>query len=205
PRPRGRAAAAGLAASARLALAGAAGPGQGAAEGGGDSALADALREVLPPPLRLVGDGGRVGTVRRRLADGELHLLANTGPTRRTLQIAPRTPRGVLRLLDPGDATERALPAEGGEIELHPYQAVLLLVTDQVPGPAPAADASEPVAEPVPGDAAEPAPLRLEGPWTVAREGEEPRPVTLPHLLHGADAADRRPLLLETVVELDEH
>src|SRR5699024_12082993 len=51
----------------------------------------------------------------------------------------------------------------------------------------------------------EPAPLRLEGPWTVAREGEEPRPVTLPHLLHGADAADRRPLLLETVVELDEH
>ena len=189
---------------ATLAMAGAAGPGQGAADGGGDSALADALREVLPPPLRLVGDGGRVGTVRRRLADGELHLLANTGPTRRTLQIAPRTPRGVLRLLDPGDATERALPAEGGEIELHPYQAVLLLVTDEVPGPAAAADASEPVAEPVPGDA-EPAPLRLEGPWTVAREGEEPRPVTLPHLLHGADAADRRPLLLETVVELDEH
>src|SRR5699024_9041238 len=77
---------------ATLAMAGAAGPGQGAADGGGDSALADALREVLPPPLRLVGDGGRVGTVRRRLADGELHLLANTGPTRRTLQIAPRTP-----------------------------------------------------------------------------------------------------------------
>src|SRR5699024_2158785 len=95
--------------------------------------------------------------------------------------------------------------AEGGEIELHPYQAVLLLVTDEVPGPAPAADASEPVAEPVPGDAAEPAPLRLEGPWTVAREGAEPRPVTLPHLLHGADAAARRPLLLGTVGELDVH
>src|SRR5699024_10294421 len=117
---------------ATLEMAGAAGPGQGAANDGGDSALADALREVLPPPLRLVGDGGRVGTVHRRLADGELYLLANTGPTRRTLQIAPRTTRGVLRLLDRGDATERALPAEGGEIELHPYQAVLLLVTDEV-------------------------------------------------------------------------
>src|SRR5699024_5926250 len=94
------------------AMAGAGRPAPGAADGGGDSALADALREVLPPPLRLVGDGGQVGTVRRRLADGELHLLANTGPTRRTLQVAPRTPRAALRLLDPGDATERALPAE---------------------------------------------------------------------------------------------
>src|SRR5699024_12838141 len=40
---------------------------------------------------------------------------------------------------------------------------------------------------------------------TGARAGEEPRPVTLPHLLPGADAGDGRRLLLETGVELDEH
>ncbi|WP_170932004.1 glycosyl hydrolase [Brachybacterium massiliense] len=170
---------------ATLSMVGAAG---GGADGGGDSDLA--------PPLQLSGDGGQVGTVRRRLVGGELHLLANTGPTRRTLEVAPRTPRAALRLLDPADGSERALPAEGGEIDLHPYQALLLLSTEEGSGPVAPADPAR--------SADAPAPLRLEGPWTLTREGEEPRPVALPHLLHGADAADLRPLLLETEVQLDE-
>ena len=178
---------------ATLSMVGAAG---GGADGGGDSALAGALREVLPPPLQLSGDGGQVGAVRRRLADGELHLLANTGPTRRTLEVALRTPRAELRLLDPASGQQRSLLAEGGEIELHPYQALLLLSTDEGTGPVAAADPVQSVDPP--------SPLRLEGPWTLTREGEEPRPVALPHLLHGADAADLRPLLLETEVQLDE-
>ena len=178
---------------ATLSMVGAAG---GGADGGGDSALAGALREVLPPPLQLSGDGGQVGAVRRRLADGELHLLANTGPTRRTLEVALRTPRAELRLLDPASGQQRSLLAEGGEIELHPYQALLLLSTDEGTGPVAAADPVQSVDPP--------SPLRLEGPWTLTREGEAPLPVTLPHLLHGADAADLRPLLLETEVQLDE-
>ena len=130
------------------------------------------------------------------LADGELHLLANTGPTRRTLEVALRTPRAELRLLDPASGQQRSLLAEGGEIELHPYQALLLLSTDKGTGPVAAADPVQSVDPP--------SPLRLEGPWTLTREGEAPLPVTLPHLLHGADAADLRPLLLETEVQLDE-
>ena len=166
----------------------------GGADGGGDGPLASALRDILPPPLRLSGDGGQVGTVRRRLADGALHLLVNTGPTRRTLEVAPRTPCAALRLLDPAGGQEHALPVEGGEIELHPYQALLVLAADEE-----AAEAAPPALSVEERD-----PLRLDGPWTLTREGEGPRSVTLPYLLHGTDAADLRPLLLETEVEIDE-
>ena len=184
---------------ATLSMAGAANDG---ADGGGDSALAAALRAVLPPPLQLTGDGGEVGTVRRRLAGADLHLLVNTGPTRRAVEVSLREPRAALSLHDPADpegGAARPLPPDGARIELHPYQALLLLAADEalvgpvLPGePGPSADL-----------AAQP-PIPLDGPWTAAHPGEQPRPITLPHLLVGAEAAETRPLLLETEVTLDE-
>jgi len=188
--------------------------------------LEEALRGVLAPPLALAGDGGEVGTVRRRLADGDLYLLVNTGPTAREIQVTLREPRAALSLHDPAGGTLRALPPHGAPLVLHPYQALVLLATDQpvrADDPAlvlrPAAHRSEELGQeerlPVgdqpegsrPGDrheSAGPAPLVLDGPWTVCRPDETPQPVRLPHLLLGAEAADLRPLLYETTVTLDE-
>lgn len=206
-----------------------AGHGGRGADGGGNSPLAEALRGILPPPLVLAGDGGEVGTVRRRLADGDLYLLVNTGPTHRSLHVSVREPRAALTLLDPGGAAPGeglALDPAGGALELHPYQALLLLAT----GPAgPAAAVGPPVATPEPAPIASDAPgpsdgaesvdasvcanaaaaphdgpLRLEGPWTLTGPGATARPVTLPHLRHGEEAAETAPLVLETVLELDE-
>lgn len=186
---------------ATLAMAAARGEG---ADGGGESPPVTALRRALAPPLALRGDGGAVGTVRRRLADGDLYLLVNTGPTRREVELRLRDPRAALSLHDPADGSHRVLPAGGADLVLHPYEALLLLATDtpHADGTAARPEAlSEASAE---AGRADSSPIPLDGEWTATRPGEIPRPVALPHLLVGPDAADLRPLLLETTVTLDE-
>ncbi|MDN5688125.1 MAG: hypothetical protein L0G94_15815 [Brachybacterium sp.] len=180
----------------------------GTADGGGEPAeetgLGAALSAVLPPPLRLTGDEGEVGAVRRRLTDGDLYLLANTGPARREIEVAVREPRAGLALHDPSDGSTRALVPDAAALVLHPYQALLLLATDDGAAPeavrTPAAPShDDPARVPaVPSD-----PLVLTGPWTARRPGEEPVPIELPHLLTGTEAADLRPLVLETTVTID--
>ena len=205
---------------------GAAGSGT-AADGGGASPLAEALDAVALPPLLLEGDRGRVGVVRRRLTDGELFLLVNTGPTPLDLSLAPRRPRAGLSVHDPATGARQQLDPAGGPLVLAPYESRLLLAHDGAPAdrhdedPIGSRDAST-AEDRAGGHAREPAGAEeealvrpdaeqprtvarpLDGPWTVAREGEEPRPVTLPHLLVGTEAADLRPLVLETTVTLDE-
>ena len=162
--------------------------------GAASSPLARALRAVLAPPVDLTGDDGEVGVVRRRLADGDLFLLANTGPTLRDLRAVLREPRAHLTLVDPDTGTRTALPREGGDLRLHPYQALLLLASDAAPG-SPSA--------PTPTDAAASATeIRPDGPWLLSRAGEDPRPVSLPHLLDGAEAADLLPLVYSATVTL---
>ena len=169
------------------------------ADGGGTSPLAEALRAALPPPLRLVGDRGQVGVVRRRLADGELHLVVNTGPTPLALSLAPRRVPARLSLHDPATGASQQLAADGDRLELAPYEARILLAHHEAPV---ASDGGtvEPGGEMPPLE-----PLRLDGSWTLARGEGAPSPVTLPFLLEGADAADLRPLRLETQVTLEEH
>ena len=184
---------------------GADGEGADGEAAGGKNPLAAALRGAHTPPLLLSGDGGEVGTVHRRLADGDLHLLAHTGPRRREVEVTPRDPRRALALHDPAEPGLRPLPSTGARLVLHPYQAVLLLATDQpLPAPDGAAPATDAAHGPAQTGTAEPEPIALDGPWTASRPGEAPRAVTLPHLLTGQDAADLRPLLLETTVTLDE-
>ncbi|WP_422115867.1 glycosyl hydrolase [Brachybacterium sp. UNK5269] len=178
------------------------------ADGGGHSPLRTALAEVLVPPLQLRGDGGEVGAVRRRLADGDLYLLVNTGPTPRAVDVRLRAPRAALAVHDPADGATRALPPGGGRLDLAPYQALLLVAADEVSAAgmpaagAPAAGAPA-AGAPVGPRVEQPPPLPLDGPWRVSRSGQEPREVHLPHLVHGEDA-DLRPVLLETSVRLDE-
>lgn len=165
-----------------------------------------ALRSMLPPPLTLTGSGGEVGVLRRRLADGDLFLLANTGPQLRTIELAVREPRAALLLVDPDTGERRALPTTGGTLELHPYQALLLLATDDPDLAVTGADATtEPVGTAKSDGAVEPAGtvLPLDGPWTLHAPGQDPRPVTLPHLVPGEDAAALPWLSYECTVTLD--
>lgn len=183
-----------------LAMAGAA----SAADGGGSSPLAEALRAACPPPLQLAGDRGQVGVVSRRLADGELFLLVNTGPTPLELSLAPRRTRAGLVLHDPATGSSQQLAPSGGRLALAPYEARLLLAHDGAATTgAPADGATGTIDAPADVEPETLEPLPLDGPWTAAREGEAGRPVTLPHLLDGADP-DLRPLVLETRVTLDE-
>lgn len=180
-----------------------------AADGGGESVLRTALHAASPPPLRLAGDRGQVGVVRRRLADGDLFLLVNTGPTPLSLTLAPRRARAVLSVHDPATGASQQLAPEDGHLELAPYEARILLAQDDGPLAADAA-APEEARDAVVSAASrgEGSPLlaqQLDGPWTLTRGEDEPSPVTLPYLLEGADAADLRPLRLETRVTLDEH
>ena len=175
---------------ATFAAGGAAGP--AASDGGGANPLAAALDAVALPPMLLEGDRGQVGVVCRRLVDGELFLLVNTGPTPLELSLAPRRPRAGLSVHDPATGARQALDPAGGSLALAPYESRLLLAHDEALADLHDAAPPRTVARP------------LDGPWSVAREGEEPRPVTLPHLLVGTEAADLRPLVLETTVTLDE-
>lgn len=198
---------------ATLSMVGAAGAARAAegaaADGGGANPLADALTAALPSPLRLAGDRGRVGVVRRRLEGGDLYFLANTGPTTLDLTVALREPRAALTVHDPAasdigaaEAVQRLTPG-GGELTLAPYQALVLLARGPLQDSASTAAADGVGAGGAP--APEPTATPLDGPWTLARDGEEPHPVDLPHLLHREEAADLRPLLFETTVTLDEN
>ena len=180
------------------------GVGEPAVEGAEEAGLGAALSAVLPPPLRLTGDGGEVGTVRRRLADGDLYLLANTGPARREIEVAVREPRAGLVLHDPSDGSTRALAPDAAALVLHPYQALLLLATDDGAAPEAARSLAAAPHDGVPqGPDVSSGPLALTGPWTARRRWEEPTPIELPHLLTGTEAADLRPLVLETTVTID--
>ncbi|MCG7310403.1 glycosyl hydrolase [Brachybacterium sp. ACRRE] len=176
--------------------------------------LGAALRPALPPDVALRGDGGEIGTVHRRLDGGDLYLVANTGGEVRRVAITPRTSRAHWELLDPDDGGRRALAdrssaeAEGsaearGEIEggdeggdkggvddgtitlaLHPYQALVLIGSDDEPA---RTDAHDDAAS-LDGAASRAEPhalLALAGPWTFASAGDAEREVTLPHSWEG--------------------
>lgn len=145
-------------------------------------ALAAALAAAAPAPLALSGGGGEVGVVRRRLPDGELFLLVNTGSEVRDLEVGLRDPRDRLELLDPAAVTTRALPDPAtAALRLHPQQALLLLASDAEE--AAAVDAAE---APATGIESEPAPpavpvdgpvvAELPGPWTLTASGADPAP-----------------------------
>ncbi|MEE1617676.1 glycosyl hydrolase [Brachybacterium sp. J153] len=156
----------------------------------GTNPLTTALQAVLDPPVRIVGGGGEIGVVRRRLEDGDAYFLANTGPTPRTLRLTLREARPHLVAVDPSTGVRRALPADGGALRLEPYEAVLLVASADRPAAA-APDHLEPGTT-----------VPLLGPWTLTHGDREPAAVQLPLLLPGAEIADREPLILETTLTL---
>ena len=67
------------------------------------ASLPEVLARSLAPDVALEGDGGEIGVVHRRLADGDVYFVANTGPKVRTVGLTPRTRRASCEQWDPRD------------------------------------------------------------------------------------------------------
>ncbi|PCC33554.1 glycosyl hydrolase [Brachybacterium alimentarium] len=187
----------------------------------GTAPLAAAVQAALAPPVSLEGAGGEIGVVRRRLEDGDLYLLVNTGPTTRELTVRLREPREHLEVWDPATEERMVLTIDGGSdggaeggpdggaVRLHPYQALLLVASGQaVPDRTEqAGQAGVPTdaqrAGTVPSAAPAAPAVEISG-WTVSRGSAAPQEVELPHLLGPVPDADLSPLVFEASVHLTE-
>ncbi|PWH06256.1 hypothetical protein DEO23_04525 [Brachybacterium endophyticum] len=179
-----------------------------------EDAVAAALDAALPPDVSLTGDGGQIGVVHRRLADADLYLIANTGAAVRSIAIAPRTQRESYEIWDPADGSVRA-PATAGAgagnravaLELHPYQAIVLVGTDEratgaggPEGPGPAAGEGTDA-----GTSQRPEVLvqtPLAGPWAFTSGADAVREVMLPHGWEGELPPERTRGTYEQEVEI---
>jgi hypothetical protein len=132
--------------------------------------LADALAAAVTADLK-ISPPPEIGFVHRRSEDAEIYLVINTGPMTRTFGVAPRT---SLRSYEQWDALSgRVLQAgavnEGIELTLHPYEATVVVLTD------------EPIKKPS-ADPRDERRLPLTGDWQVAYDNEPAQPVDLPHI-----------------------
>ncbi|EWS82438.1 hypothetical protein BF93_10630 [Brachybacterium phenoliresistens] len=116
-----------------------------------EGGLAAALHAALAPDLALDGDGGEIGVVHRRLEDGDVYFVANTGPRTRTLSLRPRDEHAAYEAWDP--ATGHRRPVDLSAVELHPYAAIVLAGADAVENAAARAETLAP-ARPDTGDTA---------------------------------------------------
>jgi alpha-L-rhamnosidase len=133
--------------------------------------LADALVASVQPDLQILPQWPEIGFVHRRCRDSEVYLVANTGPTTRALGLLPRTRLASCsqwdalsgQVVSAGPATERL------ELTLQPYEATVVVLTD------------EPV-EPIAAETRTERLLLLSGPWQVGYGDQTPQPVELPHI-----------------------
>jgi hypothetical protein len=147
--------------------------------------LADALAQAVEPDLVIAPPTPEISFVHRRCQDAEVYVVINTGPTIRTFGAVART---SLRNFEQWDAmTGRRLragaAADGIELTLHPYQASVLVLTDE-----PAKTMSLEPVETCPSTGS--GHMSLPGPWQLAYGTEPAHPVDLPHIWE--DEAGRR-------------
>ncbi|WP_114856185.1 glycosyl hydrolase [Brachybacterium sp. YJGR34] len=186
------------------------------------ASFAAVLEAALPPDTALEGDGGEIGVVHRRLADGDLLLVANTGNSLRTVRVRPRALRAEHEQWDARTGTIRPATWDGDalQVTLHPYEATVLVGTGEVREDGAAVPApwfaSGAAAAPVGGSATpgapEPAPAAgstartLDGPWRYA-PGDTAGPaalgeVTLPHRWAEHGTGGERAGTYETTIHL---
>jgi hypothetical protein len=136
-----------------------------------DLDLHAALSAAVAPDLAVSPNTGDIGSVHRRLPDADLHLVVNTGPERRTCSVTPRETRPHFATLSTDDGRSVEAGAAAGPIEmvLEPYQAIVLLLTEDPCG-----------ADHAPQRGSGPA-VSLDRGWTVGFGDQPPRPVALPH------------------------
>ena len=133
--------------------------------------LADALAATVTPDLPISPPTPDIGFVHRRCRDAEVYVVANTGPTSRTFGIVARTSKGSYEQWDAmsGRVLRAGAAAESIELSLHPYEATVVVLSD------------EPITM-VSADARGERRLPLSGRWQVAYGNQRARPVDLPHI-----------------------
>ncbi len=69
----------------------------------------------------------------RRWGDVEVYLVANTGPTARTFSIVPRTSKPSYEQWDAmsGRVLRTGAATAGIELALHPYEATVIVLSDE--------------------------------------------------------------------------
>jgi hypothetical protein len=89
--------------------------------------------------VRLDPPGGDIGVVHRRTSEFDAYLVINTGSDVQTFTLTPRTPRRWYEewSAHSGQTVRTGREPEGIKITLNPYQATVLLLGDDEPGPAP--------------------------------------------------------------------
>lgn len=133
--------------------------------------LAAALAAAVVPDLAISPAALAIGFVHRRGPGVDVYLLVNTGPTRSTFRVVPRTDRANHEQWDPmtGGTVRAGATTDGVELTLEPYAATVLVWSDEpVHAIAPLAEVERR--------------LPLPGPWQVAYGAERPQPVELPHI-----------------------
>jgi hypothetical protein len=143
--------------------------------------LADALAVAVTPDLKISPPWPEIGFVHRRCQDAEVYLVVNTGPTTRTFAVVARKSMSGYQHWDAmsGRVARAGAAGEAIELTLHPYEATVVVLSD------------EPV-EQAGADARGERRLPLSGRWQVAYgNGNQPaQPVELPHIWE--DQPDRQ-------------
>lgn len=134
--------------------------------------LPGALAATVPPDLEISPSNPDVGFVHRRCQDAEVFFVANTGPATCTFDIVPRSSLGSFEQWDAqsGRVVRAGATAEGIELTLQPYQATVIVLSDEA------------VTQTAPRKAEAERRLPLNGPWQVAFGDEPAQPVDLPHI-----------------------
>jgi hypothetical protein len=90
-----------------------------------ESALGSALRELLPPDVSLSPASPEIGFLHRKLEDGDLYFLANTGNQPRHVTAKFRAATNHAELWDPFSG-EVKMAADPGDLLLEPYESRLI-------------------------------------------------------------------------------
>ncbi len=105
--------------------------------------LAEALHRMQPPDMQLAAPHPSVGFIHRRLDDGDLYFIANTGNTPVHTQVSLRARRSGAEWLDADTGASSPARADLSrkdgplQLDLAPYGSKLLLLRDSLPAPAP--------------------------------------------------------------------
>jgi hypothetical protein len=97
------------------------------------SDLAALLWGARPPDVRLDPGATDIGVVRRRTAEAEICLVVNTGPSLQSVALTPLSARTRYEEWDAhtGGVIRSGRVADGVGVRLHPYQATVIVLSDQ--------------------------------------------------------------------------
>jgi hypothetical protein len=133
--------------------------------------VTDALVTAVAPDLEISPATPDIGFVHRRSRDTDVYVVINTGPKADTFALATRTSRRSYEQWDArsGHVLRSGTASESIELTLHPYEATVIVLSDQ------------PVTQ-ISAEARVERRLPLSGPWQVAYGDEPAQPVELPHI-----------------------